>query len=157
MSGCHCIFLLRASYQHYHTQSFVYWSSFILDSMLLQEKNSIFIHSGLSSVPSTWLVSITSVGLPWWHSGWESTCQCRGHGFEPWSGSIPHAVEQLGPCATTTEPALQSPRATTTEPGHLEPVLCNERPTCCNEEGPLFAATRESPHAATRTQRSQIN
>ena len=36
-------------------------------------------------------------GLPWWHSGWESACQCRGHGFEPWSGKIPHATEQLGP------------------------------------------------------------
>ena len=32
------------------------------------------------------------------------TCQCRGHGFEPWSGKIPHAAEQLSPCATTTEP-----------------------------------------------------
>ena len=40
----------------------------------------------------------------------------RGHGFDPWSGKIPHAVEQLSPCAKTTEPALQSPRATTTEP-----------------------------------------
>ena len=30
-------------------------------------------------------------GLPWWHSGWESACQCRGHGFAPWSGKIPHA------------------------------------------------------------------
>ena len=29
----------------------------------------------------------------------------QGHGFEPWSGKIPHAVEQLGPWATTTEPA----------------------------------------------------
>ena len=29
-----------------------------------------------------------------------------GRGFEPWSGKIPHAVEQLSPCATTTEPAL---------------------------------------------------
>ena len=36
-------------------------------------------------------------GLPWWRSGWESACQCRGHGFEPWSGKIPHAAEQLGP------------------------------------------------------------
>ena len=24
--------------------------------------------------------------------------------FEPWSGKIPRAVEQLSPCATTTEP-----------------------------------------------------
>ena len=45
-------------------------------------------------------------GLPWWHSGWESACQCRGHRFEPWPGKIPHAAEQLSPCATTTEPVL---------------------------------------------------
>ena len=50
-------------------------------------------------------------GLPRWHSGWESACQCRGHRLEPWSGKIPHAAEQLGPWATTTEPV------------HLEPVL----------------------------------
>ena len=55
------------------------------------------------------------IGLPWWRSGWESACQCRGHRFEPWSGKIPHAAEQLGPWATTTEPAC------------LEPVLRNKR------------------------------
>ena len=27
-------------------------------------------------------------------------------GVSPWSGKIPHAAEQLSPCATTTEPAL---------------------------------------------------
>ena len=26
--------------------------------------------------------------------------------FDPWSGKIPHGLEQLGPCATATEPAL---------------------------------------------------
>ena len=36
----------------------------------------------------------------------KSACQCRGHGFNPWSGKIPHTAEQLSPCATTTEPAL---------------------------------------------------
>ena len=41
--------------------------------------------------------SIKNTGLPWWRSGWESACQCRGHRFEPWSGKIPHATEQLGP------------------------------------------------------------
>ena len=29
-----------------------------------------------------------------------------GHRFDPWAGKIPHAEEQLSPCATTTEPAL---------------------------------------------------
>ena len=88
-------------------------------------------------------------GLPWWRSGWESACQCRGHGFEPWSGRIPHAAEQLDPWATTTEPA------------RLEPVLRNERgrdserPAHCDEEWPLFASTGESPRTETKTQHSQ--
>ena len=47
-----------------------------------------------------------SGGLPWW----TSTCQCRGHGFLPWSRQISHSLGQLGPCATT-----QSPRAATIE------------------------------------------
>ena len=36
-------------------------------------------------------------GLPWWLSGWEFACRCRGHGFVPRSGKIPHATERLGP------------------------------------------------------------
>ena len=86
--------------------------------------------------------------LPWWRSGWESACQCRGHGFEPWSGRIPHAAERLGPWATTTEPA------------RLEPVLRNkrghgsERPAHRNEEWPSLAATGEGPSTETKTQHS---
>ena len=43
----------------------------------------------------------------------------------------------------------------------LEPMLrnkrshCSEKPTLCNEEQPPLVATRESPRAATKTQRSQ--
>ena len=93
----------------------------------------------------------TVTGLPWWRSGWESACQCRGHGFEPWSGKIPHAAEQLGPWATITEPA------------HLEPVLRNkrgrdsERPAHHDEEWTPLATTRESPHTETKTQHSRKN
>ena len=99
-----------------------------------------------------WLLKVfksEGEGLPWWRSGWESTCQCRGCGFEPWSGKIPHAAEQLGPWATAAEPA------------HLEPVLRNgrghdgERPAHRDEEWPPLAATRESPRTETKTQRSQ--
>ena len=84
-------------------------------------------------------------GLPWWRSSWESACQCRGRGFEPCSGTIPHAVERLGPWATIAEPA------------RLEPVLRNkrgrdsERPAHRDEEWPLLATTRESPRAETKT------
>ena len=89
---------------------------------------------------------ICITGLPWWRSGWESVCQCRGHGFEPWSGKIPHAAEQLGLWATTTEPA------------RLEPVLRNkrgrdsERPAHRDEERPPLAATGESPRTENPTQ-----
>ena len=44
-----------------------------------------------------------SQGLPWWLSGGESACQCRGHRFGPWSGNIPHAMEQLNPCTTAVK------------------------------------------------------
>ena len=47
-------------------------------------------------------------GLPWWRSGWESACQCRGHGFEPWSWKIPRAAEQLSLGATTAEPTCHN-------------------------------------------------
>ena len=87
-------------------------------------------------------------GFPWWRSGWESACQCRGHGFEPWSGKIPHATEQLGPWATIAEPA------------RLEPVLHNkggrdsERPAHRDEEWPPLATTRERPRTETKNQHS---
>ena len=35
------------------------------------------------------LKSKERVGLPWWLSGKESTCQCRRCGFDPWVGKIP--------------------------------------------------------------------
>ena len=90
----------------------------------------------------------SSFGLPWWRSGWESACQCRGHGFEPWSGKIPHAAGWLGPWPTIAEPAC------------LEPVLRNkrghysERPAHRDEAWPPLAATRERPRTETKTQHS---
>ena len=73
------------------------------------------------------------VGLPCWHSE-ESTCQCRRHGFSSWSRKMPHALEQLNLWATTTEPALYSPRtATACKPVHLESALHNKRSHCTEE------------------------
>ena len=41
----------------------------------------------------------------------KNPCQCRGHGFDPWSRNTTHTAEQVSPCATTTESVLWSPRA----------------------------------------------
>ena len=76
----------------------------------------LWVCLGLRSFP--WCGSFrfkSKIGLPWWRSGWESTCRCRGHRFMPQSRKIPHAVKQLGPWAMAAEPA------------HLEPVLHNRR------------------------------
>ena len=66
----------------------------------------ILNHCATREAPTLLLINYGPKGLPWWRSGSESACQCRGHGFEPWSVKIPHATEQLSPCATTTEPVL---------------------------------------------------
>ena len=52
----------------------------------------------------------------------ESACHCRGHWFDPSLGKIPHALRQINPCATITEPILSSSRAATTEPTY--PRVC---------------------------------
>ena len=63
----------------------------------LQIGKEIVFQSWNSSLKEGW------IGFPQWLSGWESACQCRGHGFDPWSGKIPHAEAWLSLCATTTE------------------------------------------------------
>ena len=108
-----------------------------LESAVLPEQKTIRVFGNSNDVTHKWKDHLyiywyqeNMWGLPWWRSGWESACQCRGHRFEPWSGKIPHAAEQLGPWATTTEPA------------RLEPVLRNkrghgsERPAHRDEEWP---------------------
>ena len=79
-----------------------------------------------------------SLGLPWWRSGWESACQCGGRGFDPWSGTIPHAAERLDPWATAAEPA------------RLEPVLRNGRG--CDGERPAHRDGEWPPIAVTGVQ-----
>ena len=114
---------------------------------LAYPRHRVNVKSSFSFLHHTAVIKI-KWGLPWWRSGWESACQCRGHGFKPWSGKIPHAAEQLGPWATITEPV------------RLEPVLCNkkgrdnEKPVHRDEEWPPLAATRESPRTETKTPHS---
>ena len=48
------------------------------------------------------IISKIGKGLPWRLSGIESVCQCQRRSFDPWSGKIPQAVEQLSLWTTTT-------------------------------------------------------
>ena len=72
----------------------------------------------------------------------------KGHGFNPWSGKIPHAVEQLSLCKTTTEPILQSPGAAASEA--LEPRVCAQqqgKPPQQEAQGPQ---PEQTPLTSTR-------
>ena len=70
---------------------------------------------------------------------------------EPWSGKIPHAMQQQPVChnywACTRERGSHNYWSSWT----LDPVLCNERsnpkekPECCSERVAPFSATRAKP------------
>ena len=63
-------------------------------------------------------------GLPWWLSGKELACQGSRHSFNPWSGKMPHAMEQRSLSTTAIEPVLYSLGATTAE-AHMPESLCS--------------------------------
>ena len=46
---------------------------------------------------------------------------------------IPHAMGQLSPCATTTEPIFWSPRHNQRETTTKDPACCNTAKICCSQ------------------------
>ena len=70
-----------------------------------------FRHVEINFKPTFNFLQSRILGFPGSSSGKESFCHRRRDGFNPGSGKIPHAVEQLSPCATTTKPMLRSPGA----------------------------------------------
>ena len=90
-----CFFLLKALIAIASFVWFYRYPSLIVKFQLPQSVLSEF-----------WVISEILSDLPWWVSGKESTCQCRRHGFDSYSGKIPRSVEQLSPWDTTIEPVL---------------------------------------------------
>ena len=84
------------------------------------------------------------LGLPWWSSGKECASQCRGRGFDPWSGKIPRATGRaqcMSLCSRARAPQQETP------PG--------KKPEHHSKEHPMLTAAREGPHAAAKTQHGQ--
>ena len=76
-----------------------------------------------------------------------SACQCRGHGFDPWSKKTPCAMEQASPCATAAEVCSRA----------REPQLLGLRPRAGlhqEEELPLAATRKACVNTATDRQTS---
>ena len=96
-------------------------------------------------------------GLSWWPSGKESACQGRRHKFEPWSRKIPHAMEQLSPCARTTEAVLWSLGATATETVCATMEVCVLRSLCTTtgETTAMRSARTESSPGSPQLEKSQ--
>ena len=127
---------------------------FICSVMLLQrrEPRAMNGHSGIKNLVIKRTFLALKTGLPWWLSGKKSTCQCRRQRFHPWSGRIPHGVEQLSLYA----PQLSSLRSGAREPAPLKPrtlepvlrnksSLCGEKPALPLEGGPCSPSLEESP------------
>ena len=101
------------------------------------------------------------LGLPWWLSGKESSYQGRGHGFYPWSGRIPHALEQLSPvpqqlslCSRAWGLQLLKPECPRAR-GPQEKPLQWEAHASQLESSPGSPQLEKSPCTATKTQHSQ--
>ena len=91
----------------------------------------------------------TTWGLPWWRSGWESACQCKGT-------RVRALVWEDPTCRRATWPvshnywAFASGACAPNKRGHD-----SERPVHRDEAWPPLATTRESPCTETKTQHSQ--
>ena len=87
--------------------------------------------------------------LHWWLSGKESASQCRRHGFDPWSRTVPRVVEQLSLRTTGIEPVLwrlEAAAAQACVPSSLCPTRAAtavRSPGTTAGEEPSPAATRE--------------
>ena len=82
-------------------------------------------------------------GLPQQSSGQESVYQCRGQGFNPWSGKIPHAEGPLSklltPCAASTEAHALRTCAMRVHGLQQEKPLQGVAPACSNQKSPRAA------------------
>ena len=86
-----------------------------------------------------------------WFSDNESACQCRRHGFDPWSGKISHASEQLSPHSQLLSLCSRDQELQLLKVMCPEPVLGNktshhnEKFVCCNEEWIPLSTNTEKP------------
>ena len=122
-------------------------------------------YMGLHRVRHNWS---DLAGRKAWHSGQESTCQCRGHWSNPWSRNIPQTEESLSLCTTTTEPHSKSHEpqllslcvATTEAHTSRACALQKKKPTQWEDHAPqqrvvLLTATKENPCKTMKTHCSQ--
>ena len=102
-----------------------------------------------------------TTGFPWWFSGKASAFQGRGHGFDPWSGMILPAAEQLGPCATTFDTTIplvpQTPGAATTEAQEFQSPCCTAARKATTMRCPHTAARQWAAHCSWRVAPVHLN
>ena len=90
-------------------QSFPASGSFQMSQFFASGGQNIGVSASVSVLPVNIPKGLISLWMDWLDllavrgtlSGKKFTYQCRRDGFNPWSGSIPHAMEPLSPCATT--------------------------------------------------------
>ena len=80
-------------------------------------------------------------GFPGGSGGKESDCQCRRHGFHPWSGKIPYATELLSLCTTIIRLCPRARELWLLSLWARESMPCNKR---------IHTAMKRCPHSSQR-------
>ena len=98
-------------------------------------KPGVLQSMGSQRVVHNWATELNWTGIPVVK---KSACQCKWHRFDPWSGKIPHAMEQLSTCTTT--PDTCGPRTCALQqekPLQREAQALQLQKTACSNEDPM--------------------
>ena len=161
------IFFLKKT--SFYSFPFYIYAHLLMVSSILTALNTIYMSVNTKCIHLPWifLLNFRHLNKSWrfWTSlmvHWIGIrLPIQGQGFNPWSGKVPHAVEQQSLCTTTTEACVLSlPWVTNTEPvchnywglhaQSLHPatrIHHTEQPVHCNEKQPPLTATREKARA----------
>ena len=125
-------------------------------SFLWGFKSGFFFEMDSKKLMCTNIILCWEMRLPWWFTGWESDCQCRGYRFDPWSGKIPRVIGQQAKGHNYWACVLHLLKS-----AHPRAWALQQRESmamknlCMTTERNPTRSTRESPRAATKTQHSQ--
>ena len=127
-------FIHAHQHKYTHTHTLICIALSLSHTMDVEQISHLALKKSVSTI-IRWhsgLIKKNCLGIP---SGWESACQCRGHRFNPWSGKIPHATEQLSLWATIPEarlPRVCAPKQERPLKWEAQALLQTVTPAQCN-------------------------
>jgi len=89
------------------------------------------------------------------HGGPECACQCRRHGFDPWSRKIPHAMKQLSLCVANLSLCPRPREPQVLKPLHARASALQQKKPLQREATPLYSSSYPPPLEKARAQQQR--